>query len=62
MKLDPGIHVVKHLVFFGKQGVTVVQVDAIARTKGGGIKPSKSRRSPYSIKHGLQVGVLLELL
>jgi hypothetical protein len=61
MKLDPGIHVVKHLVFFGKQGVTVVQVDAIARTRGG-IKPSKSRRSPYSIKHDLQVGVLLELL
>jgi hypothetical protein len=24
MKLDPGIHIVKHLVFFGKSGVTVV--------------------------------------
>jgi hypothetical protein len=22
MKLDPGIHIVKHLVFFGKSGVT----------------------------------------
>jgi hypothetical protein len=24
MKLDPGIHIVKHLVFFGKSGVTAV--------------------------------------
>jgi hypothetical protein len=24
MKLDPGIHIVKHLVFFGKSGVTVI--------------------------------------
>jgi hypothetical protein len=24
MKLDPGIHIVKHLVFFGKSGVTFV--------------------------------------
>jgi hypothetical protein len=23
MKFDPGIHIVKHLVFFGKIGVTV---------------------------------------
>jgi hypothetical protein len=23
MKLDPGIHIVKHLVFFGKSGVTL---------------------------------------
>jgi hypothetical protein len=23
MKLDPGIHIVKHLVFFGKSGVTI---------------------------------------
>jgi hypothetical protein len=22
MKLDPGIHIVKHMVFFGKSGVT----------------------------------------
>jgi hypothetical protein len=26
MKLDPGIHIVKHLVFFGKSGVTLVHV------------------------------------
>jgi hypothetical protein len=25
MKLDPGIHIVKHLVFFGKSGVTSEQ-------------------------------------
>jgi hypothetical protein len=27
MKLDPGIHTIKHLVFFGKSGVTVGDVE-----------------------------------
>jgi hypothetical protein len=26
MKLDPGIHIAKHLVFFGKSGVTSVEI------------------------------------
>jgi hypothetical protein len=26
MKLDPGMHIVLHLVFFGKSGVTICQV------------------------------------
>jgi hypothetical protein len=29
MKLDPGIHIVKHLVFFGKSGVTQILLELI---------------------------------
>jgi hypothetical protein len=29
MKLDPVIHIVMHLVFFGKAGVTYVEIEAI---------------------------------
>jgi hypothetical protein len=29
MKIDPGMHVGLHLVFFGKTGVTSVEVDSL---------------------------------
>jgi hypothetical protein len=29
MKLDPGMHIVMHLVFFGKAGVTAQEQDVI---------------------------------
>jgi hypothetical protein len=32
MKLDPGIHIVKHLVFFGKSGVTAAPTFGQAAT------------------------------
>jgi nitrogen fixation protein FixH len=32
MKLDPGMHIVMQLVFFGKTGVTLT-VDVVAATK-----------------------------
>jgi hypothetical protein len=38
MKIDPGIHIVMHLVFFGKIGVTLSRVRIISRKAVGKFK------------------------
>jgi hypothetical protein len=43
MKLDPGIHIVKHLVFFGKSGVTPDRRGACPA--GGELRPPPPTRS-----------------
>jgi hypothetical protein len=41
MKLDPGIHIVKHLVFFGKSGVTKVHNHLTTHGSVGATEPGR---------------------
>jgi hypothetical protein len=45
MEIDPGIHIVMHLVFFGKTGVTLVSFfpNKCAREDGG---EEQTRKTP----------------
>jgi hypothetical protein len=46
MKLDPGIHIVKHLVFFGKLGVTPRRF--VLSSQGKTLTPRRLIRNKWS--------------
>jgi hypothetical protein len=49
MKLDPGIHIVKHLVFFGKSGVTPEQNGVVERKNRTLIEMARSMLDEYKV-------------
>jgi hypothetical protein len=62
MKLDPGIHIVKHLVFFGKSGVTSYVTDV--SDKYNNLKAawdSLVEAANHGHPHGFQVAVTVVL-
>jgi hypothetical protein len=56
MKLDPGMHIVMHLVFFGKTGVTEAGARCPCRRLGGQGAAAQPRKPPRGTKRGTPRG------